>query len=50
MSLRVYPKGSVEYGDATLREKIVDIAEREPMLQPNRVTDDLGRKAVTSIQ
>ncbi len=44
--------GFVGYGDATLSEKVLDIAktQREPMVQPNRVTDDLGWKAVTSIQ
>jgi hypothetical protein len=43
---------SVGYGDATLGEKVLDIAktQREPMVQPNRMADDLGRKAVTSIQ
>jgi len=44
--------GFVGYGDATLGEKVLDIAktQREPMVQPNRMADDLGRKAVTSIQ
>ena len=40
------------YGDATLGEKVFDItkAQREPMVQPNGVADDLGWKAVVSIQ
>ena len=44
--------GFVRYGDATLREKVFDIAkaQSEPMVQPNRVADDLGWKAVASIQ
>ena len=44
--------GFVEYSDAPLREKVFDIAkaQSEPMVQPNRVADDLGWEAVTSIQ
>ena len=44
--------GFVGYGDATLREKVLDIAkaEREPMVQPNGVADDFGWKPVASIQ
>ncbi len=44
--------GFVGYGDATLREKILDItkAQGEPMIQPDGMADDFGRKAVASIQ
>ncbi len=44
--------GFVGYGDAPLREKVLDItkAQREPMVQPNGMTDDLGWEAVTSIR
>ncbi len=44
--------GFVGYGDPPLSERILDIAEAqsEPMVQPNGVADDLGWKAVTSIQ
>ena len=44
--------GFVGYGDATLREKVLHVAEaqREPMVQPDGMADDLGRKAVASIQ
>ena len=38
--------------DATPGEKVFDISEAkgEPMMEPHRVTDDLRREAVTSIQ
>ena len=38
--------------DAALGEKVFDIpeAEGEPMIKPHSVTDDLGWKAVTSLQ
>ena len=44
--------GFVGYGDATLCEKVLDIAkaQSEPMVQPDGMTDDLGWKAVASIQ
>ena len=44
--------GFVGYGDATLRQKVLHVAkaQREPMAQPNGMTDDLGGKAVASIQ
>ena len=44
--------GLVGYGYATLREKIFDIAkaQREPMVQPDGMADDLGWKAMASIQ
>ena len=44
--------GFVGHGDATLGEKVLDIAkaQREPMIQPNGVADDFGWKAVASIQ
>ncbi len=44
--------GFIRYGDATLREKILDIAkaQREPVVEPNGVADDFGGKAVASIQ
>ena len=44
--------GFVGHGDAPLSEKVLDIAkaQREPMVQPNRVADDFGWKAVASIQ
>ena len=44
--------GFVGYGDATLREKVLDIpkAETEPVVQPNGMADGLGWKAVASIQ
>ncbi len=44
--------GLVGYGYATLREKIFDIAkaQSEPMVQPDGMADDLGWKAVASIQ
>ncbi len=44
--------GFVGYGDATLREKVLDIskAESEAMVQPDSMADDLGWKAVASIQ
>ena len=40
------------YGDASLREKVLDIAKAqgEPMVQPNGMADDFGWKAVASIQ
>ena len=40
--------GFVGYGDATLREKIFDIAEaqREPMVQPNGMADHLEWKTM----
>ena len=52
MGLVNYMNGFVGYGDATLREKIFDIAEaqREPMVQPNGMADDLGWKAMTWIK
>jgi hypothetical protein len=36
--------GFVGYGDATLGKKVLDIAkaQREPMVEPNGVADDLG--------
>ena len=42
----------VGYGDATLSEKVLDIAkaESEPMVQPNGMADDFGWKAMASIQ
>jgi hypothetical protein len=42
----------VRHRNTTLGEKILDIAkaQRQPMVQPNRVADDFGRKAVVSIQ
>ncbi len=42
----------VGHHDATLSEKVLDIAkaESEPMVQPNGMADDLGWKAVPSIQ
>ena len=44
--------GFVGHGDATLGEKVLDIAkaQSEPMVEPNGVADDLGRKAVASIR
>ncbi len=44
--------GFVGYGDATLSEKVLDIAkaQSEPMVQPDGKADDLGWKAVASIQ
>ena len=44
--------GFVGYGDATLSEKVLDIAkaQSEPMVQPDGMADDLGWKAVASIQ
>ena len=38
--------------DATLSEKVLDIAkaQSEPMVQPDGMADDLGWKAVASIQ
>ena len=44
--------GFVGYGDAPLREKVLDIAKTrsEPMVQPDGVADDLGWKAVALIQ
>ena len=44
--------GFVGYGDATLSEKVLDIAkaESEPMVQPDGVADDFGWEAVASIQ
>ncbi len=44
--------GFVGYGDATLREKVLDIskAQSEAMVQPDGMTDDLGWKTVTSIR
>lgn len=42
----------VGHRDTTLSEKVLDIAKAEskPMVQPNGMADDLGRKAVSSIQ
>jgi len=44
--------GFVGYGDTTLGEKVLDIAkaERESMVQPDGMADDLRWKAVASIQ
>ena len=44
--------GFVGYGDAALSEQILDIAkpQSEPMVQPDGMGDDLGWKAVVSIQ
>ena len=44
--------GFVGYSDAPLSEKVLDIAkaQREPMVQPDGMADDLGWKAVASIQ
>ena len=44
--------GFVGHGDATLGEKVLDIAkaQSEPMVQPDGMADDLGCKAVASIQ
>ena len=44
--------GFVGYGDATLSEKVLNIAKAhsEPMVQPDGMTDDPGGKAVASIQ
>ncbi len=44
--------GFVGYGDATLREKVLDIskAQSEAMVQPDGMADDFGWKAVASIQ
>ena len=44
--------GFVGYGDATLSEKVLHIAkaQSEPMVQPDGMADDLGWKAVASIQ
>ena len=44
--------GFVGYGDAPLSEKVLDIAkaQSEPMVQPDGMADDLGWKAVASIQ
>ena len=43
---------SLGYGDATLSEKVLDIAkaQSEPMVQPDGMADDLGWKAVTPVQ
>ncbi len=43
--------GCVANNDASLREQVFDItiAEVESMLEPDRVTDDVGRKSVTLI-
>ena len=42
----------VGYADAALREKVLDVAEAESeaVVQPNGMADDLGWKAVPSIQ
>ena len=42
----------VGYGNAPLSEKVLDIpkAQREPMVEPNGMADDLGWEAVASIQ
>ena len=44
--------GFVGYGDATLSEKVLDIAKTQsgPIVQPDGMADDLGWKAVASIQ
>ncbi len=44
--------GFVRHRDATLGEKVLDIAkaESEPMVQPDGVADDFGWEAVASIQ
>ncbi len=44
--------GFVGYGDAPRREQVLDIskAQSEAIVQPDGITDDLGWKAVTSIQ
>ena len=44
--------GFVGYGDATLGEKVLHIAkaQSEPTVQPDGMADDLGWKAVASIQ
>ena len=44
--------GFVGYGDATLSEKVLDIAkaQSEPMVQPDGMADDVGWKAVAAIQ
>ncbi len=43
--------GFVGYGDATLSEEVLHIskAQTEPMVQPNGMADDFGRKPVASI-
>ena len=43
--------GFVANNDASLREQVFDItiAEVESMVEPDRVTDDVGRKSVTLI-
>ena len=42
----------VGHRDATLREKVFDIAKTdgESMIQPNGMADDFGSKAMASIQ
>ena len=44
--------GFAGYGDATLSEQVPGIAkaQREPMVQPDGMADDLGWKTVASIQ
>ena len=44
--------GFVGYGDATLSQKIFDIAKAQskPVVQPNGMADDLGWKAMLSIE
>ena len=44
--------GFVRHRDATIGERVLDIAkvETEPVVQPNGMADDLGWKAVASIQ
>ena len=44
--------GFTGHGDATLREKVLDIskAQSEAIVQPDGMADDLGRKTVASIQ
>ena len=50
--MRLRSIGDTRYGDAALSEKVFDIAraQREPMVQPDGMTDDIGWKAMASTQ
>ena len=45
------PTRLVGHGNAALGEEVLDVpkTEAEPVLQPHCVTDDLGRKLVSSV-
>jgi hypothetical protein len=45
------PDGLVREDDSAFREEVLDVskAQTESVIQPNRVTDDMGRKPVPMV-